>query len=111
MTIDWQEITNDVLLTSGLQETIQYPTGTAGGTISAIVHRGGLNTLSEKAKGNDALSMYEVEIDVSSSGIANPKENETLVGVKRHPGSSTYTVMTVRKIIRSDGAFKLGLDP
>jgi hypothetical protein len=111
MAIDWQELTDDILLDSGLQETVQYPTGTAPGYINAIVCRNGLNTMRVNARGVDQVAMNEIEIYVSATDIPTPLENQTLIGVKRSVGSATYSTMTVRKVIHSDGSFKLGLDP
>jgi hypothetical protein len=111
MAIDFNEIFDDVILESGLQETVQYPTGTAAGYIDAIVLRNGLNTMQSRAPGVTQISMNEIEVYVSATDMAQPQENKTKIGVRKNPGDASYSVMTVGKIIHSDGSFKLGLKP
>ena len=108
MTIDFKQIFDDVFLTSGLEEDVQYPVGTSGGTIKALVYRGGINKLNLRA-GTQPIS-HQVEVYISSTDIASPKENVTQIGVKMNKNSTTYQNLVVRKVQIDDGAYRLGMD-
>jgi hypothetical protein len=107
-TIDFKEIFDKVFLTSGLEEDVLYPVGTAGGTVKALVYRGGINKLNLRT-GNQVTS-HQIEVYVSSADVVNPKENSTQIGVKMNKNSNAYTTLVVRKVIMDDGAYRLGLD-
>jgi hypothetical protein len=108
MALTLQEDMNDIFLSSGFEEDIEYtPSGGVAKTIKAVVYRQGA---SETRSGRATSNRYrDIEIDISTDateGIAKITVKEDAVALYKEIGDTTVSTFFVKGIVHDDAGAK-----